>query len=242
VLINDFLVAELMPNMGAFEDTVESVRQTVEDVAMQIASAFVSGFTMAETAINHFADVVNIAIDSATLQILRLVNDVPFMFRGMVEQVTWLMENLENIVKGLYSGQFTFEEAFSRMPEIGERAITETERALQESVNRGVGDLFTEFDRKFRERMDALRRGFAMPFNVNLERNQRPQAGTGLQNQLRDLQAFESRILTRGPAQSPVDKIAENTAKMVEAQKETTKAIEGLDVSPSTNINLEEVR
>lgn len=241
VLINDFLVAELMPNMGAFEDTVESVRQTVEDVAMQIASAFVSGFTMAETAINHFADVVNIAIDSATLQMLRLVNDVPFMFRGMVEQVTWLMENLENIVKGLYSGQFTFEEAFSRMPEIGERAITETERALQESVNRGVGDLFTEFDRKFRERMDALRRGFEMPFDVNLEKDKRPRA-SGLQNQLRDLQAFESRILTRGPAQSPVDKIAENTAKMVEAQRDTTRAIEGLDVSPSTNVNLEEIR
>lgn len=242
VLINDFLVAELMPNMGAFEDTVESVRQTVEDVAMQIASAFVSGFTMAETAINHFADVVNIAIDSATLQILRLVNDVPFMFRGMVEQVTWLMENLGNITLDIFEGRSTFEEAFSRMPQIGERAITETERALQASIDSGVGDLFTEFDRKFRERMDALRRGFAMPFNVNLERNQRPQAGTGLQNQLRDLQAFESRILTRGPAQSPVDKIAENTAKMVEAQKETTKAIEGLDVSPSTNVNLEEIR
>ena len=81
-----------------------------------------------------------------------------------------------------------------------------------------------------------------MPFNVNLERNQRPQAGTGLQNQLRDLQAFESRILTRGPAQSPVDKIVENTAKMVDQQKETINAIESLNVSASDVINLQEVR
>ena len=81
-----------------------------------------------------------------------------------------------------------------------------------------------------------------MPFNVNLGPNPRQQQQGGLQGQLRDLQAFESRILTRGPAQSPVDKIAENTAKMVVAQQETTKAIEGLDVSPSTNVNLEEVR
>ena len=242
VLINDFLVSQFMPNLGGFEDTIESVRQTVDGVAMQIASAFVSGFTMAETAINHFADVVDIAINSATLQILRLVNDVPFMFRGMVEQVTFLMENMGNITLDIFEGRSTFEEAFSRMPEIGERAITATESALQESINRGVGDLFTEFDRKFRDRMDALRRGFEMPFNVNLGPNPRQQQQGGLQGQLRDLQAFESRILTRGPAQSPVDKIAENTAKMIVAQQETTRAIEGLDVSPSTNINLEEIR
>lgn len=242
VVFNDFLMSQMVPNIGSFEDTLESVRKTAESVAMQIGSSFISGFTMAETAITHFQDVVNVAINSATLQILRLVNDVPFMFRGMVDQVTFLMENMGNITLDIFEGRSTFEEAFSRMPPIGERAITETERALQAAIDSGVGDLFTEFDRRFRERMDSLRRGFQMPFNVNLGPNPRQQQQGGLQGQLRDLQAFESRILTRGPAQSPVDKIAENTAKMVEKQDATVRAIEGIDLSPSTNIKLEEVR
>ena len=242
VIFNDYLMATMIPNLDGFDDTLEGVRKTAESVAMQIGSAFISGFTMAETAITHFQDVVNVAIDSATLQILRLVNDVPFMFRGMLEQVTFLMENMGNITLDIFEGRSTFEEAFSRMPQIGERAITETEKALQASIDSGVGDLFTEFDRRFGERMESLRRGFQVPFSVNLGPNPRQQQQSGLQGQLRDLQAFESRILTRGPAQSPVDKIAENTAKMVVAQQETTNAIKGLDVSPSTNINLEEVR
>lgn len=242
VIFNDYLMATMIPNLDGLDDTLEGVRETAESVAMQIGSSFISGFTMAETAITHFQDVVNVAIDSATLQILRLVNDVPFMFRGMLEQVTFLMENMGNITLDIFEGRSTFEEAFSRMPQIGERAITETENALQASIDSGVGDLFTKFDTRFRERMESLRRGFQMPFTVNLGPNPRQQQQGGLQGQLRDLQAFESRILTRGPAQSPVDKIAENTAKMVVAQQETTKAIEGLEVSPSTTINLEEVR
>jgi hypothetical protein len=128
------------------------------------------------------------------------------------------------------------------MPTLGQREITKLEESLANSINERSIGLVDEFARTLNERIAGLRREFQVPFDVNLARNQRPQAGTGLQNQLRDLQAFESRILTRGPAQSPVDKIAENTAKMVEAQRDTTRAIEGLDVSPSTNVNLEEIR
>ena len=63
-----------------------------------------------------------------------------------------------------------------------------------------------------------------------------------MRDTLRDLQAFESRVLTRGPSQGPLDKIAENTAKMVVEQQRTASAIEGLDVSPGAEINLQEVR
>jgi hypothetical protein len=63
-----------------------------------------------------------------------------------------------------------------------------------------------------------------------------------MRDTLRDLQAFESRVLTRGPTQGPLDKIAENTAQMVKEQQRTASAVEGLDISPSTEINLQEVR
>ena len=55
---------------------------------------------------------------------------------------------------------------------------------------------------------------------------------------MRDLQAFESRVMTRGPSQSPVDRLAENaekiaanTAEMLEEQKETNRIL-GVTVSP----------
>ena len=242
VLISDFIVGQLNPDFDSFEQTIQRVRDTVTEVAMQIAEAFVTGFTIAEFAVKNFSDTLRVLVDGITLYIVSLSQEIPLRFQEMAIQAAWLAENIGAITAVVAMGKTTFAEAFQDMPTLGERQITAMEESLANSINERSIGLIDEFAKTLRDRIASLREGFQMPFNVNLGPNPRQQQRGGLQGQLRDLQAFESRILTRGPAQSPVDKIAENTAKMVVAQQETTKAIEGLDVSPSTNINLEEVR
>lgn len=242
VLISDFINGQLNPDFDTFEQTIQRFKDSVSNVAMEVAEAFVTGFTIAEFAVKNFSDSLRVMVDGITLLIVSMSQEIPFRFQEMAIQMSWLVENIGAITAVVAMGKTTFAEAFQDMPTLGQREITKLEESLANSINERSIGLVDEFARTLNERIAGLRREFQVPFNVDLERSKRPQAGTGLQNQLRDLQAFESRILTRGPAQSPVDKIAENTAKMVEAQKETTKAIEGIDISPSTNVNLEEIR
>jgi hypothetical protein len=242
VLISDFINGQLNPDFDTFEQTIQRFKDSVSNVAMEVAEAFVTGFTIAEFAVKNFSDSLRVMVDGITLLIVSMSQEIPFRFQEMAIQMSWLVENIGAITAVVAMGKTTFAEAFQDMPTLGQREITKLEESLANSINERSIGLVDEFARTLNERIAGLRREFQVPFDVNLARNQRPQAGTGLQNQLRDLQAFESRILTRGPAQSPVDKIAENTAKMVEAQRDTTRAIEGLDVSPSTNVNLEEIR
>ena len=242
VLISDFINGQLNPDFDTFEQTIQRFKDSVSNVAMEVAEAFVTGFTIAEFAVKNFSDSLRIMVDGITLLIVSMSQEIPFRFQEMAIQMSWLVENIGAITAVVAMGKTTFAEAFQDMPTLGQREITKLEESLANSINERSIGLVDEFARTLNERIAGLRREFQVPFNVDLERSKRPQPGTGLQNQLRDLQAFESRILTRGPAQSPVDKIAENTAKMVEAQRDTTRAIEGLDISPSTNVNLEEIR
>ncbi len=240
-LFFDFLTNQMGPSLESFDETVKQVKQTVEGFAMSIATAFVTGFTIAETAIQNFSDILKLAIDSATLQIVRLSQDIPHLFRGMLEQATYIAENLGNLTLDLFQGNISFEEALGRLPPIAERTVTETEKALQAAIDAAAGDLVEGYSEKLKERLDQLKKGF--DFKAEIDLQERPGSkGKGLLDTLRELQAFESRVLTRGPGSSPIDKIVENTAKMVEEQKSTRTAIEGLDVSPSTNVNFEEVR
>jgi len=240
-LFFDFLTNQMGPSLESFDETVKQVKQTVEGFAMSIATAFVTGFTIAETAIQNFSSILKLAIDSATLQIVRLSQDIPHMFRGMLEQATYIAENLGNLTLDLFQGNISFEEALGRLPPIAERTVTETEKALQAAIDAAAGDLVEGYSEKLKERLDQLKKGF--DFKAEIDLQERPGSkGKGLLDTLRELQAFESRVLTRGPGTSPIDKIVENTAKMVQEQSLTRTAIEGLDVSPSTNVNFEEVR
>ena len=118
------------------------------------------------------------------------------------------------------------------------RQITEAESKLQESLNSRLGVLFNEYDSKFQERVKSLTKEVKIPFAIDLQSRATPEARQGTQDLMRDLQAFESRIMTRGPAQSPVDRMAEsmaktaaNTAEMLGEQKETNRIL-GVTVSP----------
>lgn len=207
----DFLTSQLNPSMEAFDETVKQVKQTVEGFAMSIATAFVTGFTIAETAIQSFSDILKLAIDSATLQIVRLSQDIPHMFQGMLTQATYIAENLGNLTLDLVRGDITFEEALGRLPPIAERTITKTEIALQKAIDDAAGNLVEGYSEKLKERLEQLRKGF--DFKAEIDLKEKPGTGKGLMDTLRELQGFESRVLTRGPSTTPIDKLVQNTEK-----------------------------
>ena len=240
-LFFDFLTNQMNPAMDDFDATVKRVRDSVSDLGMQIAEAFVTGFTIAEVVVTRFEDVLDSAAASILLSVTRITNDITFTIKQLALEISWIVENIGAITAVVAMGKTTFAEAFQDMPSLGEREITENERSLQAVLDEAAGRLGVDFAEKLQERLDQLKKGF--DFKAEIDLQERPGSkGKGLLDTLRELQAFESRVLTRGPGSSPIDKIVENTAKMVEEQKSTRTAIEGLDVSPSTNVNFEEVR
>ena len=235
----DFITNQLNPSMEAFDETVKQVKQTVEGFAMSIATAFVTGFTIAETAIQNFSNILKLMVDSATLQIIRLTQDVPHMFAGMLEQATYIAENLGNLTLDLFQGNISFEEALGRLPPIAERTVTETEIALQAAIDAAAGNLVDGYSEKLKERLEQLKKGF--DFKAEIDIKEKPGTGKGLLDTLRDLQAFESRVLTRGPGTSPIDKLVQNTAEANKHLQEIKTAVESPGEQTQEGVVLMEV-
>jgi len=235
----DFITNQLNPSMEAFDETVNMVKQTVEGFAMSIATAFVTGFTIAETAIQNFGDILKLMVDSATLQIIRLSQDVPHMFQEMAMQMSWFIENIGAITAVVAMGKTTFAEAFQDMPTLGERTVTETEIALQAAIDDAAGNLVEGYAEKLKERLEQLRKGF--DFKAEIDIKEKPGTGKGLLDTLRDLQAFESRVLTRGPGTSPIDKLVQNTAETNKHLQEIKTAVESPGEQQQESVVLMEV-
>jgi hypothetical protein len=129
----------------------------------------------------------------------------------MLTQATYIAENLGNLTLDLVRGDITFDEALGRLPPIAERTVTETEIALQKAIDDAAGNLVEGYSEKLKERLEQLRKGF--DFQAEIDLKEKPGSGKGLLDTLRDLQGFESRVLTRGPGTSPIDKLVQNTEK-----------------------------
>jgi hypothetical protein len=158
----------------------------------------------------------------------------------MAVQASWLVENIGAIAAVVAMGKTTFAEAFQDMPSFGERAVTETEKSLQAILDESVGGLTEDFDSKIRERLAALQD--AMKLEIGIDLKPRAGAASALQDQIRSLTAFESRVLVRGQTDSPIAKLVENTAKQVEEQKRTNVLLDNANRSPSEELRIEIVK
>lgn len=208
----DFITNQLNPSMEAFDETVKQVRESVTGLGMQIAESFVTGFTIAETVVNRFEDVLDTAAASILLSITRISNDTVFAIQEMAMQTSWLVENIGAITAVVAMGKTTFAEAFQDMSTLGVREITENERSLQAVLDEAASRLGGDFATKLQERIEMLKKGFDFTAEIDLKEKPGSQ-GKGLLDTLRDLQAFESRVLTRGPGTSPIDKLVQNSEK-----------------------------
>lgn len=118
-----------------------------------------------------------------------------------------------------------FQSSTEALPEIADRALTDTERELQQRVGQMSGNLAEEFDQSFNQRMDSITSAMGLDLGELDQLKGKPVA-KGLAEQA--ISATESRLLTRGPGQGPTvldllqdikksnDQIVENTYDDVE--------------------------
>jgi len=236
VVAFEFIQSSMVPAMDDFIQHGEDLANAMQDVGKTIAEAFVTGFTAAEIAVFRFEDVLEVISASVLLSANKIYNDVVFVFDGLLARANWFVDAYAKLL----SGRFTFEDVLKEMPSFGERAVTETEKSLQAILDEAIGSLTEDFDAKIRERLEALRDSMNLDIDINLK----PRAGaaSALQDQIRSLTAFESRVLVRGQTDSPIAKLVDNTTKMVEEQKRTNVILDTVDRSPSEQLRIEIVK
>jgi hypothetical protein len=238
----EFIQSSMIPALEDFQGYAKQLVDSMQGVGQSVAEGFVTGFTAAEIAVFRFEDVMDSVSASILLSVNRLVNDSVFAFQEMAVQAAWLVENIGAITAVVAMGKTTFTEAFQDMPDFGERALTETERSLQAILDESVLGLTEDFNGKLRERLASLRESLNLDVDINLRPRTQGGAANSLQQQLRALQGFESRVLVRGQTDSPIAKLVENTAKQVTEQQKTNTLLQGVNVSPNEELRIEVIK
>jgi hypothetical protein len=236
VVAFEFIQSSMIPAMDDFIQHGEDLANAMQGVGKAIAEAFVTGFTAAEIAVFRFEDVLEVISASVLLSANKIYNDVVFVFDGLLARANWFVDAYAKLL----SGRFTFEDVLKEMPAFGERAVTETEKSLQAILDEAVGSLTEDFDSKIRERLAALQD--AMKLEIGIDLKPRAGAASALQDQIRSLTAFESRVLVRGQTDSPIDKLVENTARQVKEQERTNVLLDNANRSPSEELRIEIVK
>jgi hypothetical protein len=236
VVAFEFIQSSMIPAMDDFVQHGEDLANAMQDVGKTIAEAFVTGFTVAELAVFRFEDVLEVISASVLLSANKIYNDVVFVFDGLLARANWFVDAYAKLL----SGRFTFEDVLKEMPAFGERAVTETEKSLQAILDESVGGLTEDFDSKIRERLAALQD--AMKLEIGIDLKPRAGAASALQDQIRSLTAFESRVLVRGQTDSPIDKLVKNTAEASKLLSSIDGTLKSPTESPKEQFQLQEIR
>jgi hypothetical protein len=236
VVAFEFIQSSMIPAMDDFIQHGEDLANAMQDVGKTIAEAFVTGFTVAELAVFRFEDVLEVISASVLLSANKIYNDVVFVFDGLLAKANWFVDAYAKLL----SGRFTFEDVLKEMPAFGERAVTETEKSLQAILDEAVGSLTEDFDEKIRERLAALQD--AMKLEIGIDLKPRAGAASALQDQIRSLTAFESRVLVRGQTDSPIDKLVKNTAEASKLLSSIDGTLKSPTEAPKEQFQLQEIR
>jgi hypothetical protein len=202
---------------------------------------FDAGLTVTQNYIKNYADII-----------LSLWDWVSSGFAGGAEKLFGDVATIasRNLLEG-------FEAQTQALPEIMERQLTSREQQLSEkigSIGAKLGEEFTsklnarmdgtEFADKFKSRMDSISKtfeDFSITANVTPDLAAIASLGAGAKkDQASELRATEGRLLTRGRADDPNAKIADNTAEtakqlqMMNARQERESALK----SGSLNIEV----
>ena len=236
VVAFEFIQSSMIPAMDDFIQHGEDLANAMQGVGKTIAEAFVTGFTAAEIAVFRFEDVLEVISASVLLSANKIYNDVVFVFDGLLARANWFVDAYAKLL----SGRFTFEDVLKEMPAFGERAVTETEKSLQAILDEAIGSLTEDFDSKIRERLAALQD--AMKLEIGIDLKPRAGAASALQDQIRSLTAFESRVLVRGQTDSPIDKLVKNTAEASKLLSSIDGTLKSPTESPKEQFQLQEIR
>jgi hypothetical protein len=262
-------IDSVLPKSDSLKNKIQELADTARASAQFAAEGFVTAYTAIETIFANMQTTLEVASASFELFGVRAKSSVEWAFNAIMEYGRWFSDNflsilrdtavsasfvVENMGKNLAIGikrgmgediEFVslldgFEATTQKLPEIGERAISEVEKALNVILNDGVFKMFDLFDGNLKERLEALRQNFAKNLDVNLNGKDAAVNAASGANAFRDLSAFESRILTKGSSDTPLDRMLDIQTQLLAEQREANRiAREG--IKPKNQVNLVKV-
>lgn len=233
---------------------VETTLHRLTDVLDLVSSSFLLSFIRIESMVQHtFAEVipaytiwfarqfVNILQDmviSAAYVWSNFNQNIANSFRLTLEYIMggWKEQGFDEFMweMGMTMGENLFrgfESATEALPEVGERAVSELEKATEAMMNDYAWGITSEFDEKFQRRMDAVTdrmRYRTNPIETKVNLMLKQTEDLNLQDQqIKALGAFESRIMVRGDTvESPERKIADYAKHIADQMDKLVKLAE----------------
>lgn len=124
-----------------------------------------------------------------------------------------------------------FTASVAPLPEIADRALTDSERQLTDRMGNIAGKLGEEFTSKYQERIGGLARTTREGLETTSpDLSTVPTAEPVQVDATNALSAVESRLLVRGRADDPIQSVADNTKATVEALQSVDQHMEDLIV------------
>lgn len=149
---------------------------------------------------------------------------------GMKGGLDGLMNQLgQTMMVGLADG---FEAQTQALPEIAARQMTQYEMELASQMSEIGGNLGEQFNEKFQARVASMTTDLALPDIAEPKAEEAAEKLTGSLAAVADsqatiaqqLSASESRLLTRGPSEGPMQSVAQASQKTAEAAEKTSQS------------------
>jgi hypothetical protein len=187
-----------------------------------LTDIFSAGLTIVQNYIKNYGDVL-----------LALWDWVSSGFAGGAEKLFMDVAQIAN--RNLLEG---FEATTEPLPDIIARQLTDREQELAQRIGKIGTSIGEEFANKFADRMESVNETFK-DFNIqaNLTANEAIETlgKVELAKAKTGTTATQSRLLTRGPADRGMDKVAKNTEKTVsriETLTEEVQKLQGQTIPP----------
>lgn len=209
------------------ELTMRQIGETIMHTLVEVIPAYVIWF--GENILNLFKDAFNAwlaVFENGSRMIGEIIAELwEFVFHDMGEGSAALGDRIGNILaSGITRG---FESSLTALPDIADRAISDREKELAATMG-AIGDkLGGEFSDKMKSRMVGMGAGAADELNksIDLKMNAIEAATDGGTSKRKDgtvgqsINAMESRLLTRGPANTYEQRMLDLTARGTEVLK-----------------------
>lgn len=208
--------------------SLETLRADIEHILITVIPSYAMWFA------DNF---VNLIIDAGTAYITawmniatnvgEIVKTLYDVIVGNIDISTALNRIGETAGRSLLDG---FEAQTQALPEIASRAMTDTEKLLNQSLDTSATSLLDQFNTKFDERLGKLKTdletkplGAKIDLEVDTDALNRQIKTDKVKTNDSVLQVTESRLLTRGGSDDPTMQTAANTANAVKELQEMRK-------------------
>ena len=208
--------------------SLETLRADIEHILVTVIPGYATWFA------DNF---VNIIIDAGTAYItawMNIATNVGDIVRTLYDvivgniDISTALNQIGDIAgRSLLDG---FEAQTQALPEIANRAMTDTEKVLNKSLESSATSLLDQFNSKFDERLGKIEDDFTakpivgkIDLEVDSEALNRQIKPDKVKTSESVLQVTESRLLTRGGSDDPTMQTAANTANAVRELQELRK-------------------